>query len=112
MLQAGSQGLLMTGGRFMLCLLDVNVRQHFNALMYDAFEAFPDVEPREYLDSPATVPSFVDFDWYAGHLARSDADAYRMLLEDSGMPGVVRGPAWEPLLRRSGIDSVRDSVRR
>lgn len=111
-LQTSSQGLLMTGGRFMLCLLDVKVREHFNALFYGAFEAFPGVEPRSYLDSPATVPSFVDFDWYDPFLASKDPDAHHMLLHELGTPGVVTGPAWAPLLRRAGVAPGPRSVTR
>jgi len=102
MLQTGSQGLIMTGGRFMICVLDVKVWQYFNATMYDAFTAYPDVPPIAYLDSPASIPTFVDFDWYGPHLHGHDVTTHQMLLHDSGIPPIVRGPAWAPLLRRAG----------
>jgi len=105
MLQTGSQGLLMTGGRFMICTLDTKVWEYFNATMYDAFEPYPDVEPVAYLDSPSSIPAFVDFDWYRPHLAASDDTTFQMLLYDAGIPPVVRAPDWDALLRRSEVVS-------
>jgi hypothetical protein len=102
MLQTGSQGLIMTGGRFMICVLDVKVWEYFNATMYDAFTPYPEIAPIAYLDSPASIPTFVDFDWYGPHLLEQDRATHQMLLEDAGIPPVVRGPAWAPLLRRAG----------
>ncbi|MGZ6929693.1 MAG: hypothetical protein ACXVK4_04100 [Acidimicrobiia bacterium] len=106
MLQTGSQGLIMTGGRFMICVLDVNVWQYFNATMYDAFEPYPDVAPIEYLDSPASIPTFVDFDRYGPYLLEQDQPTHQMLLEDAGIAPVVRAPEWAPLLRRTGTPAL------
>ena len=102
MLQTGSQGLIMTGGRFMICVLDVNVWRYFNATFHDAFEPYPGIDPIAYLDSPASIPTFVDFDWYSPHLLDRDPATHRMLLADAGIDPVVRGPEWAPLLRRAG----------
>jgi hypothetical protein len=110
MLQTGSQGLLMTGGRFMICVLDVKVWEYFNATMYDAFTPYPDVPAIEYLDSPASIPTFVDFDRYGPHLLGHDTTTHQMLLRDAGIPPVVRGPDWEPLLRRTGRPVVATPV--
>ncbi len=104
MLQTGSQGLIMTGGRFMICVLDVNVWKYFNVTMHDAFEAYPGIEPIEYLDSPASIPTFVDFDWYGPHLLECDPPTHQMLLLDAGIEPVVRGPDWAPLLARRPPD--------
>lgn len=112
MLQTGSQGLIMTGGRFMICVLDVNVWRYFNATMHDAFEAYPGIDPIEYLDSPASIPTFVDFDWYGPHLYERDPTTHQMLLADAGIDPVVRGPEWAPLLRRAGLKPRPTSITR
>src|SRR5262245_54116527 len=60
MLGLGTRALRTCGGQTYVTVLDVEVLALFNSVLHDPFVAFPGVEPLRYLDSPLSVPAFID----------------------------------------------------
>lgn len=68
---------------------------------------FPGLEPRGYLDSPASVPVYGDVADYKVRLAFADPALYELLMTGHGLEAAVSRPNWErDLGRHDGIAST------
>lgn len=103
-LQFGTQGPRLCGGRWTVTVMDLNVLRLVQEMVGTPYRLFPGVESISYLDSPASVPVFADFDEWLPRLAIADPGLHELIAEQSGIPGVMRGPAWAPVLRLAGVD--------
>jgi hypothetical protein len=105
-LQFGSQGLLRTGGRFSITVLDLVVLDLVQAMIGEPYQRFPGIEPIRYLDSPASIPVFADFDEWMPRLAAKDPELHDLLFVNPGIAPVLTGPSWQKVLRLAGVDGV------
>lgn len=103
LLAAVNRAMLLTGCNRFVTVLDVNVFTTFNELLYEAYEPFPGVEPLSYLDSPLSIPCFVDADRHAPMVAAADPFLHRVLYEGVGIETVVRNPSFGPVLALAGV---------
>jgi hypothetical protein len=116
-LQFGSQGLLHTGGRYSITVLDLVVLDLVQQMIGQPYQQFPGVEPVRYLDSPASIPVFADFEEWMPRLAASDPKLHDLLFVEPGIEGALRGPTWERVLdvaglERSALEQGTDELRR
>lgn len=111
LLAAVNRAMLLTGCNRFVTVLDVNVFRTFNELLYEAYEPFPGVEPLSYLDSPLSIPCFVDADRHAPMVAAADPFLHGVLYEGVGIEAVVRNPSFGPVLALAGVAPDLDVVR-
>jgi hypothetical protein len=111
-LQFGSQGLLRTGGRWSVTVIDLKVLDIVQTMIGRPYQTFPGVEPASYLDSPLSVPVYADFEEWMPRLASSDRDLHDLLFVRPGIEGALRGPDWVPVLETAGIVASEGPVRR
>jgi hypothetical protein len=108
-LQFGSQGLLHTGGRYSITVLDLVVLDLVQSMIGQPYQRFPGIEPIRYLDSPASIPVFADFEEWMPRLAAADKTMHDLLFVEPGIEAVLRGPSWDRVLAVAGLDrSARD----
>jgi len=92
------QALVMTARScdvpWFVAVLDVSVLAAISERMADPFTRFPGLAPRPYLDSPASVPVFVDLDAYQPRLAELDPTMHEILFEGAGLEAAVWTPDW------------------
>jgi hypothetical protein len=110
LLQAANRALILSGGRLFITVLDVHVLRTFNELLHDAYEVFPGIEPVSYLDSPLSVPCFVDHERYEPALLEVDPGLHRIIFDGVGIESVVREASYAPALRRAGVEPVPAAV--
>ena len=111
-LQFGTQGPRLCGGRWSVTVMDLNVLRLVQEMVGTPYQRFPGVETISYLDSPASVPVYVDFDEWLPRLAIADPGLHELMSAQAGITGVVRGPAWAPVLRLAGVDTQPTLVTR
>jgi hypothetical protein len=105
-LQFGSQGLLLTGGRFSITVLDLVVLDLVQGMIGEPYQRVPGIAPIRYLDSPASIPVFADFDEWMPRLAAKDPELHDLLFVKPGIDPVLRGPSWEKVLGLAGVDTA------
>ena len=64
--------------------------------MAHPFTRFPGLMPKPYLDSPASVPVFVDLDAYKPRLAALDDTMHDILFKGAGLEAALWTPDWAP----------------
>ena len=109
-LQTGAQGLRRCGFRTTVTILDVNVLGMVQPMLQDPYQLFPGVEPMSYLDSPASLPVFLDLDEWEPRLRDADPVMYELMIEGRGIEPAVRAPSWAPLMRAVGLEPRPASV--
>jgi hypothetical protein len=96
------QGVVQTararGLRWLVTILDLAVLDLINGLTTAPFLRYRGVEPRSYLDSPASLPVYCDFEEYLPRLALADAAMYGILREAVGLEAAVRPVDLAPAL--------------
>jgi hypothetical protein len=112
MLGVGTRALRACGGQTYVTVLDVEVLALFNSVLHEPFVAFPGVEPIRYLDSPLSVPAFVDIVAFEERLRGIDPVLYGIMFEGTGVESVVYESEWIPTLQRAGRDPQPVPVRR
>jgi len=85
---AGANGM-----RWLIAVLDLIVLDLIQGQTSRPFTRFPRVEPRQYLDSPSSLPVFSDLHAYAERLAIADPSMFEILFEGSGLEAAVSQPA-------------------
>jgi hypothetical protein len=108
----GARTLRACGGRIYVCVLDVAVLTTFNQVLHGAFVPFPGVEPQGYLDSPLSVPAYVDLDELDDRLRGVDPIVHGILFDGVGLEATIREMPWVPVLQRAGRDPQPVTVRR
>ncbi len=103
-LQTGTQAMRRSGHRFTVAIFDTNVLALLQAMMANPYQQFPGIGPRRYLDSPASLPVYLDLDDWEPRLLTADPGMHELVFHGNGVEGAVRGPAWATLLRACALD--------
>jgi len=98
--QAAFQTALPGNAGWFVAILDSIVVDLIETRLHRPFSHFAGVEPRTYLDSPASLPVFVDIEDYRRRLAASDATMHALLFGGTGLEAAVRPPDWADAVRR------------
>jgi hypothetical protein len=92
------QGLNMLshrqGIKWAVAVLDLVVLDLINGAWGRPFAPLPGIEPRRYLDSPASQPVICDAVDYKARLALLDPSTHQILFEGIGLESMVSIPAW------------------
>ena len=96
--QAVAQLALRCNVRWVVTILDVVVLNLIQDATSHAFERFPGLGPRRYLDSPASLPVYSDLDAYFPRLETADPSMYEILYDGRGLEPAVRPLDLEPVL--------------
>jgi hypothetical protein len=92
------QGLNMLshrqGIKWAVAVLDLVVLDLINGAWGRPFAALPGIEPRRYLDSPASQPVLCDAVDYKARLALLDPSTHQILFEGKGLESMVSIPPW------------------
>jgi len=91
--------------RWLVTILDLVVLDLINGLTSAPFRRYRGVEPRSYLDSPASLPVYCDLAEYLERLAAADASMYGILRDAVGLEAAVRPVELEPALVALGRPS-------
>ena len=92
--QAIIMSSLATHAPWLVAVMDVAVIDLLSERIGSPFSRYPDVSPERYLDSPASLPVYVDLPAYGERLAAADANMHSILFEGSGLEAAVRTPDW------------------
>jgi hypothetical protein len=82
-----------------VAVLDVAVLAAIDERMARPFTRFPGLAPKPYLDSPASVPVYVDLDGYQPRLAAVDSTMHDILFHGTGLEAAMWTPDWAPVTR-------------
>jgi hypothetical protein len=77
-----------------IALLHVPVLRMLQWKLHRPFNEFDTVEPRPYLDSPASLPAWMHLPEWHRRLADRDPVLYKMMTEGTGLEPAVRPPDW------------------
>ena len=92
------QGLNMLADRqgiqWAVAVLDLVVLDLINGAWGRPFAPLPGIEPRRYLDSPASQPAICDAFDYKARLALIDPSTHQILFEGIGLESMVSIPDW------------------
>ncbi len=105
LLQGMSVLFRMSSTRWAVSVMDLAALERVQDLIGRPCQLFPGVEPRGYLDSPASVPIFVDIEEYFARLADADPVMLEMS-EGRGLESVVHPPEWPQTVRRDSRASA------
>ncbi|MCU0312143.1 MAG: hypothetical protein MUE36_14505 [Acidimicrobiales bacterium] len=90
------QGLAVLGTqngiKWVVAVLDLVVLDLIQKMISRPFQPFRGLEPRRYLDSPSSLPVFLDADDYQPRLAITDPAMYEILFEGRGLEAAVSTP--------------------
>lgn len=103
LLQSLAQALLLCNGRTLITILDLEVLELFQTTVCQPWQRFPGVEPKEYLDSPASVPVYTDFDEYEPRMAATDPATHELIFRARGFEAAMRPPEWDTILAAAGL---------
>jgi hypothetical protein len=98
MYQGVAQLALRCNVRWVVTILDVVVLNLLQEAMAHPFQGFAGLEPRPYLDSPASLPVYCDLDAYFPRLEAADPSMYEILFDGRGLEAAVRPLDVEPVL--------------
>ena len=83
-------------------VLDLKPLDLIQTLTVDCFQFFDGLEPKSYLDSPLSVPVFIDLAEWEPRVLERAPDTHGILFRGVGIEAAVRPPSWAPLLRSLG----------
>ncbi len=78
-----------------LTILHVPVLRMLQWKLHRPFHEFEGVEPRPYLDSPASLPAWMHLGEWHRRLAQRDRVLQRIMVEGTGLEPAVRPPDWD-----------------
>jgi ribosomal protein S18 acetylase RimI-like enzyme len=96
--QSVAQAALRCNVGWVVTILDLVVLDLIQQITSRAFQRFAGLEPRPYLDSPASLPVYGEADAYFARLETEDPSMYEILFEGRGLEAAVRPVDWEPVL--------------
>jgi hypothetical protein len=79
---------------WLVAVMDVAVIDLLSERIGSPFERFPGIEPRSYLDSPASLPVYVDLGAYETRIAEADETIHSILCRGAGLEAAVWTPDW------------------
>jgi len=93
------QSISMLGSRvgfgWSIAMLHVPVLRMLQWKLHRPFNEFAGVEPRPYLDSPASLPAWMHLGEWHRRLADRDPVLYKMMTEGTGLEPAIRPPNWD-----------------
>lgn len=96
------QAIFMAGQacdvRWMLGIADLIVLDFIQQRLSHPFQRFARLEPLPYLDSPASVPVYIDLPEYRARLSRTAPKMYDILFAGKGLEASVTAPDWAAVL--------------
>jgi hypothetical protein len=81
-------------------VLDLVVLDLIQTRMGRPLSHFAGIEPRNYLDSPSSLPVYIDIQDYARRLGESDPPIHEILFEGTGIEEAVAPPQWHAAVER------------
>jgi len=105
----------------LVTILDVRVLRLVQSRLARPFRRYEGVGSAEYLDSPASLPVWSDFESWRGRVLHEDPVLHDVVFEGRGLEAAVSAPDWDAFwadgaqpqrparqrLRRSGVDGKR-----
>jgi hypothetical protein len=88
---------------WLVAILDVVVLDLIQTLIDRPFAPFAGLEPQNYLDSPSSLPVFIDLQDYKARISFTDPDKYAMLFEGVGLEAAVSAPTWREAALEGGL---------
>ena len=98
------------GARWHVTILDMKPLELIQTFTHGAFFGFEGLEPRSYLDSPLSVPMFVDYEEWVPRILEADPATHDLLIRGIGIEPAMRPPSWAPLLRALGKEPAPPSI--
>ncbi len=93
------QSISMLGSKigfpWSIALLHVPVLRMLQWKLHRPFNEFEGVEPRPYLDSPASLPAWMHLPEWHRRLADRDPVLFKMMTEGTGLEPAIRPPDWD-----------------
>jgi hypothetical protein len=93
------QSVSMLGSRvgfsWTVALLHVPVLRMLQWKLHRPFNEFEGIEPRPYLDSPASLPAWMHLPEWHRRLADRDPILYEMMTQGTGLEPAIRPPDWD-----------------
>ncbi len=93
-----------------VAILHVPVLRMLQWKLHRPFSEFPDVEPRGYLESPASLPVCMDLQGWHARLAQRDPVLHELMTVGKGLDPVLRPPDWS--VAAELVDAVATGARR
>jgi hypothetical protein len=87
--------------RWYVAILDTAVVDLISDRMAEPFTRFEGLEPRRYLDSPASLPVFVDLETYGQRIRDRDPAIYEILFDGTGLEAAVWTANWDDAVNRA-----------
>ncbi len=92
---------------WVIAVFDLIALDLFQSQMQRPFKGFPGLEPRAYLDSPASLPVYGDVADFKVRLAFTDPALYELLMTGRGLEPAVSTPDWSrDLHHHDGISTT------
>jgi hypothetical protein len=92
--QAIIMSALQSGAPWLVAVMDLTVIELLSDRIGSPFSRYPGVQPTRYLDSPASLPVYVDLPAYGDRLAGADEAMHGILFRGAGLEAAVRTPDW------------------
>ena len=86
----------------LVTILDMKPLALIQTFTHNAFHEFEGIGPKSYLDSPLSVPAYVEFDEWVPRLIVDDPATHALLCDGVGIEVAMRPPSWAPLMRALG----------
>lgn len=92
--QAAFQTSMPCGARWFVAVLDAVVLELIDTRLARPFSYYSGLEPLRYLDSPASLPVYVDIHDYGRRLREADPTMHALLFEGTGLEPTLSAPDW------------------
>lgn len=109
--QAAFQTSMPCDARWFVAVLDAVVLDLIDTRLGRPFSHYDGVEPRSYLDSPASLPVYVDIHDYGRRLRTTDPTMHALLFDGAGIEAAVRPPDWEAAAAAAFAAAAGSAVR-
>lgn len=88
--------------RVLVTILDMKPLDLIQTFTHNAFHEFDGIRPKSYLDSPLSIPVYVEFEEWLPRVLVDAPDTHDLLFHGVGIEAAMRPPSWAPLLRALG----------
>lgn len=90
---------LGSGGDTLVTVIDLIVLDLIQSRITSPFQRFKGLEPKTYLDSPASLPVFLDYVEYEPRVRADDPTMHEILFTGRGLEPAVWTPEWTSHIR-------------
>lgn len=90
------------GARFLVTILDMKPFDLIQTFTHNCFQEFAGIEAKSYLDSPLSIPVYLEFTEWLPRLLVDAPDTHDLLVHGVGIEAAMRAPSWAPLMRALG----------